>query len=210
MKVHVCAFFLVASSPSAVLAQVNEKGDLHLSLGLVAGVHATEYRTSFLGFSDVQNDAAVTSTIPIEAGYSLGGRFSLGILIEPGLYLDSTETESNALRIYAVQPRFFLVNGRRVAWLASAQFGTAILTYDVDVPGNVSRTIYRGGFWGLSTGMGAYFSDHIGLNLQLRYMATTMPARDAEINGQPFDLSVFNAELRTSGLALQASLAFTF
>lgn len=210
MKVRLQLLLIILLLVPPALGQVNQKGDVHLSIGLAAGGHATRYETTFLGFVQVNNDGAATSTIPIEVGYGLGGRFSLGLLIEPGLYLDSTETESNALRLFALQPRFYLVNGERFAWMASLQLGGTGLTYDVDQPGNNSRAIYRGGFVGVSTGIGMYFTDNIGLNLHLRYMSTSMPLREWEVNGVELDPDLINARLSTSGIALQASLAFKF
>lgn len=191
-------------------AQVNEKGAIHLSAGLALGGHATHYEQTILGFVQTTDDGAATTTFPIEFGYGLGGRFSLGLLLEPGAYLDSTASESNALVCLALQPRFYLVNGERFTWMASAQIGSARLKYDVDQPGQVSNALYQGGLFGFSSGVGFYFTDHIGLNLQVRYMATTMPLKEWSLNGFSLDPDLLDAKLSTQGVALQASLAFKF
>ena len=191
-------------------AQVNDRGTVHLAIGIAGGGHATRYQQTILGVVRTTNDGAATAAIPIEVGYGLGNRFSLGLLLEPGVYLDSTETESNALTTFAIQPRFHLINGDRFTWMISAQLGSTRLKYDVDEPGNVSRAIYRGGYFGLSSGVGFYFTDHLGLALQLRYMATSMPLREWSVNGTSLDPDLIDAELSTSGVALQASLAFKF
>lgn len=200
------AFLIVTGA----VAQVNEKGAIHLSIGISAGGHATHYEQSILGFVQKNDDGAATATFPIEASYGLGGRFSVGLLLEPGVYLDSTETESNALAMVAIQPRFYLINKDRFLWMASVQLGSARLKYDVDEPGNVSRAIYRGSYFGLSSGVGFYFTDHIGINLQLRYLAAAMPLREWSINGTDLDPDLIDAKLSTSGVAVQASLAFKF
>lgn len=210
MNFHYLHFAIFSFIASASMAQVNEKGTIHLSAGVAAGGHTTRYEQSVLGFVQKSDDGAATMTFPIEASYGLGGRFSLGLLLEPGVYLDSTETESNALAVFALQPRFYLINGDRFTWMASVQLGSARLKYDVDEPGNVSRAVYRGNYFGLSSGVGFYFSDRIGLNLHVRYMATAMPLRDWSLNGTGLDPDLLDAKLSTSGVALQASLAFKF
>jgi hypothetical protein len=120
------------------------------------------------------------------------------------------ETETNTLGMFAIQPRFYLVNGDRFTWMASLQLGSTRLKYGVNEPGNVSSAIYRGSYFGLSSGVGFYFTDHIGLQLHLRYAATSMPLREWTFNGTSLDPDLIHAKLSTSGVALQASLAFKF
>ncbi|MBL7952321.1 MAG: outer membrane beta-barrel protein [Flavobacteriales bacterium] len=210
MNIRITSLAVSIGIMSSLNAQVNEKGAVHLAAGIAVGGHATRYEQSFLGVVQTTNDGAATTTLPIEFGYGLGGRFSLGLLLEPGLYLDSVESESNTLTTFAIQPRFYLVNGDRFTWMASMQLGSTRLKYDVSEPGNVSSAVYRGAHFGLSSGVGFYFTDRIGLNVQLRYMATTMPLRDWSWNGTSLDPDLIDAKLSTSGLAVQASLAFKF
>lgn len=208
-----CAFFLVFVAGSAN-AQFNQKGTVHLSLGLAAGAHGTEYeqKVRVLGawFSDTENDGAATVTFPIEVGVGLGNAISLGLYIEPGSYLDSSATESNGLALVGLQPRFYLVNKDRFAWLGSLQLGAGTLRIERDEPGVESSARYAGGNLGLGTGVVFQFTDLIGLQLHLRYMSTSLKLRDYTLNGQDVALDDFEATLRTRGVALQASLGFRF
>lgn len=201
---------LVVFGTADLAAQVNDKGTFHASIGIAAGGHATTYETTILGFVNTENDGAATVTYPIELGYGLGKRFSLGLYIEPGVYLDSSASESNGLVLIGIQPRFYIVNGNRFAWMASLQLGAAALRYDVDELGSKTEAKYRGTNLGLSTGVGFYFTDNIGLNLQVRYVGTAMPLRSWSLNGVDFDPDLIDAKLSTRGAAVQASLAFKF
>jgi len=209
-RTRIATFTLLAFSLSSAVAQVNDKGTFHASLGIAAGGHATTYETKILGLVQTEDDGAVTVTYPIELGYGLGKRFSLGLYIEPGVYLDSSASESNGLVLLGIQPRFYLVNSNRFAWMASLQLGTSALRYDVDEPGNSTKAKYSGTNVGLSTGVGFYFTDHIGLNLHLRYVGTVMPLRSWSLNGVALDPDLIDAKLTTRGAAVQASLAFKF
>lgn len=209
-RIAITSVTLLALGTADLVAQVNDKGTFHASVGIAAGGHVTTYETSLLGVVNSENDGAATVTYPIELGYGLGERFSLGLYIEPGVYLDSSASESNGLTLVGIQPRFYIVNGDRFAWMASLHLGVSALRYDVDEPGNRTEAKYSGANLGLSTGVGYYFSDHIGLNLQLRYVGTTMPLRSWSVNGVDFDPDLIDAKLTTRGVALQASLAFKF
>lgn len=201
---------LLLMGTRGLVAQVNDKGTFHVSIGIAAGGHGTTYETTILGVVTTENDGAATVTYPIEVSYGLGKRFSLGLYLEPGVYLDSSATESNGLATFGIQPRFYIINNDRFAWMASMQLGSSTLRYDVEEPGNVSEAIYRGTNLSLSTGVGFYFSDLIGLNLQMRYIGTTMPLRKWTVNGTGLDPDLIDATLTTRGVALQASLAFKF
>ncbi|MBK7944975.1 MAG: outer membrane beta-barrel protein [Flavobacteriales bacterium] len=74
------SLFLFAGSANA---QYNQKGMVHLGLGLSLGAHATELESRFTLFgitvTDTETDGAATTSIPIQVGYSIGNRFSLEV-----------------------------------------------------------------------------------------------------------------------------------
>jgi len=109
--------------------------------------------------------ALLRSPNPIQLGYGLAKWFSLGLLFEPGNYLDPNAVRANGVVTLALEPRFYLVNKDRFAWMASLQLGGSTLR--IDEQGlTKDQAVYRGRSFGLSTGVGFYFSDHIGLQLQ--------------------------------------------
>lgn len=200
----------------AVNAQYNQKGMVHLGIGLSLGAHATELesRYTILGITvtDTESDGAATTSVPFQLGYAIGNRFSLGLLLEPGRYLpDSAEADSqtNSFLNVALEPRFYIVNAERIAWHASLQLGGVGLRIQDDTPNEKVDARYSGGAFGLGTGVALALGGKVGLGVDLRYLATNLELGAMEIN----DTSVTNfydATLRTGGVVVQFSLAFRF
>lgn len=197
---------------SDLSAQMNDKGTFHAALGISLGGHATRYEQTInvLGVPvrSEEEDGAVTVTYPIQLGYGFARWFSLGVSIEPGSYLDSNATRANALMLICLEPRFYLVNKERFAWMASMQFGASNLR--IDDQGANEQARYSGAQLSLTSGVGFLFSEHVGLHLHLRYLTTRMPLVEFSANGTSLSLEDFDAELKTQGIGLQASLAFNF
>lgn len=201
---------------STALAQYNQKGMIHLSVGLAAGAHATslEEKVTFLGvtFTDTKTDGAATTSLPIQIGGALSNRFTLGILLEPGRYIPDSadaDTQNNSFFHFAIEPKFYLINGERVAWTASLQLGAIGLHIQDDTPGQVVDARLSGPAFGIGTGFAYGLGGKVGLGFDLRYMTTNMEIRAIEVN----DASVtdfYGGTLRTAGLVAQLSLAFRF
>ncbi len=215
MRMNKSLLFLAALvSSTAAHAQYNDKGTFHVAIGLAAGAHGTQYEQTIrilgIPFTDTQTDGAATVTVPIELDYGFAKVFSLGLYVEPGVYLDSNATESNNLLLAGMQPRFYLINGDRFALMASLQFGASRLNIERNEDGAKTDARYGGGHFGLGAGAVFQFSDHVGLQLHLRYVGTSMTLRTYELNGQDVSLDDFDATLVTRGVAIQTSLAFRF
>jgi hypothetical protein len=208
------ATILIMGGCTLGLAQINTPGRFHLGIGLAAAGHATEYtetiRVLGIPFERRTTDGAATVTIPLEFSVGVVNAMSLGLYLEPGSYLDSSATESNGLALIGVQPRFYLVNKDRFAWTASLRLGGSALQIDRNETGLNSVARYRGGHLGLGTGIAAFFTDHIGLQVHLFYLANRFNLKEYELNGASLSLNDIDAELRTRGVGLQASLAFRF
>jgi hypothetical protein len=213
MRYLVLLIGLLSGIPS-VHAQFNDKGTFHASIGMALGAHATEYERTIhiLGVevTSRKSDAAATFTFPIEAHYGLARIFSLGLNIEPGVYIDSVATRRNGLMLLGLEPRFYIVNKDRFAWTASLYFGNTRLRIDDKDGPNTSSAVYRGGHFGVGTSVIFAFSDMVGLQLGLRSLNTTLPLRSYEINGQSLSSDQFKAELKTRGTLFQTSLCFRF
>lgn len=204
--------FLLFSS--SLVAQYNDKGTVHLAIGGAVSAYATEYdqTITILGFPirTTSDGGAATTTLPIEFHYGFARIFSLGLYVEPGRYIDSVDTKENSIMLIGLQPRFYLINKDRFAWMAGLQLGTTRLTIDDVAAAGSPRSEFRGGHFGLSTGVGFLFSDLIGIQVHLRYLANTLPLTDYELNGSAVSLDLVEAELRARGVGLQASLNFRF
>ena len=211
LKLFLVTFVVLLSH--GLLAQFNDRGSFHIALGVASGVHGTEYETryNFAGI-EIASDTtggAVTVTYPIQLSYGFARVFSLGLIIEPGSYLDSNATRSNSLVVYGIEPRFYIVNKDRFAWMASFQFGGSHLKIEDQGP-TVGEATYVGTNFGLGSGVAFLFTDHFGIQLHLRYLSTRMPLTEYAESGTSVALTNYEAELRTKGVALQASLAYKF
>jgi len=208
----------IAAVPLCAAAQVNQKGTFHLGLGVSAGGHATQYVQNItidifgvpITSRTEENDGAATVLFPIDIQYGIAKPVSLGLFVEPGSYLDSSNTRSNGLVLFGFQPRAYIINHDRFTWMGSLQIGSAGLRIKDTENGQNTEALYRGPFFGLSSGVGFYFGEHIGLQLHARYMSTTFDLKEYEQNGASIDISAIEAELNTTGFALQASLALRF
>lgn len=206
--------FLISLSSLPVLSQVNDKGTFHVAIGASAGGHATEYiqtlTISGAPLRSVSNDGAATVLFPIDIQVGVAKPVSLGLFLEPGSYLDSNATRTNSLVLFGFQPRAYILNRERFCWMASLQIGSGTLNID-DTENGVSESArYAGQFFGLSSGVGFYFGEHVSLQLHLRYMGSTLLLKEYEENGNAVDLSAIEGKLTTTGGALQTSLAFRF
>jgi hypothetical protein len=207
------ALLLLSASLSA---QYNSKGKFHLAVGGALGGHATvlDQRFNLFGveIAREQTSSAATTTLPLEIGFGIGERFSLGLMIEPGRYVPDSanaENQTNAIAIIALQPRFYLMNKERFAWMASLQLGSAALRIKDETPNQVVDERYAGAAFGLGTGVGIGFGDKVGLEFHLRYLATRMELRAREFNDRS-TMEVYKATLNTGGVIAQLSLAFRF
>ena len=207
------ALALGLTSASQLSAQVNEKGTVHAGIGIALGIHGTRYiQTTHNVSGDLREEdrgAAVTVTVPLRVGYGFSERLSVGLLAELGSYLDSNATRSNSLTLLSIEPQSYLVNTDRFAWTLSGQLGTAHLRFN-ELNNNVVKAKYSGLNYGLGTGIAFYFSDAIGMQCQMRYVATNIKLRDFQQNGANLVLDNFDANLRTGGVTLQLGLAIKF
>lgn len=202
---------IAIASVTTARSQVNDKGTMHISLGVYGAGHATHYEQEFFGVKVYEDDdGAASVTFPLEFQYGFAKWFSLGLDLEPGLYLDSSDTQTNGLFLLGLQPRFYIINNENFTWLASLQFGsTGLKIHDEDLVSKTTST-YRGSHFGLGTAVGFYFSDHFGIMVHGRYIANNFELRDFERDGVEQDLDNIDATLTTRGFGLQVSGVFSF
>jgi len=201
-------FVLLASFASA---QSHQRGTWQFSLGASLGVHATHYEKSYsytlfgqdISFDDEADDAAATTTFPIEVDYGLADRFSLGLYVEPGRYLDSADNNPNSIFLIGLSPHFYLINKDRFNLSGILDVGAGALRIS-DKEETVTDT-YAGGHFRLGLGASFYFGDHFGLQVFGKYGAYSLKWRDREPDP---NVDNFEATLRTSGLHIGAGVTF--
>jgi len=195
---------------------MNDKGTVNITAGVGLGIHGTIYQqtTSLLGIktTEEEEDGAVTVTVPIDVQFGLFRPLSLGIYVEPGAYLDSNATRSNALLIAGVKPQLYLVQDGDFAWYLNGRAGMNFLNIDYQDEQLDERIeeSYSGPHFGVGTGIGTYFGGAFGFNFGLIWMRSSFNLKDLTINNTTQNLEAFEAELETSGVELTAQLAFRF
>lgn len=213
MKKLFCATLLSALFVPAS-AQVNAKGVVQVGLGVGLGAHAThfnsEVRFGNLAMKHSDDDGAVTVTFPIEVQYGMADRFSLGICLEPGRYLDSAGTHPNALFLLALSPRFYAVNKDHFAVLFDLDLGLNYLQIESTSLVAKVKDRYQGGFFRPGCALQWYFGETVGLNVGLYYTAHTFKWKDRDPDDPILDAANYSATLKTSGVLFQAGLQAKF
>jgi hypothetical protein len=207
------AAFAVALVPA--FSQVNGKGVVQVGLGAGFGAHATffesEVRYGNLAYKHSDHDGAVTVTFPIEIQYGFADRFSLGLCVEPGHYLDSAGTHPNALFLMAISPRYYAVNKDRLALFFDLDLGLNYLRI-ADVQSGVKRyeDRYSGGYLRPGATLQWYFSDAVGLNFGLNFTANRFNWLDRDPDDPLLGFADYSATLKTSGVIFQMGLQAKF
>lgn len=194
-----------------VSAQAHQKGTWQFSLGASLGVHATHYESSFsylflgqeISINKEEDDAAATTTFPIEVDLGLADRWSLGLYVEPGRYLDSADNNPNSIFLIGLSPHFYLLNKERTTLAGILDLGAGALRIS-DKEETITDT-YAGGHFRLGLGASFYFGEHFGLQLFGKYAVYNLKWRDREPDP---DVDNFEATLRTGGFHFGGGVTF--
>ncbi len=214
MKSYPLVIVLIGTLVPAT-AQVNAPGAVQLGVGISPSLHATHFSNELqvgnASYVHSDNDAAVTVTFPIDVHYGLSERFSLGLCVEPGRYLDSAGTHPNSLFLVSVSPRFYALNNERSALLLHMDVGLNFLKIG-EVPSGTKlySDRYSGGFFRPGVAFQWYVSDRVGLGAGLQYGAHAFNWNSRDPNDSALELAKYSATLRTSGVVLQAGLKVKF
>ena len=213
---HILMALSLGALPTWLVAQYNSKGTFHASIGTAIGAHGIAYDETIklnefglpFEYSQSSTGGAATTTVPIELGVGLGRVFSLGVFVEPGAYVDSSGSNaSNAIVLVGLQPRFYLVNRDRFAWMASLQVGASGLRIQRKIDDVAEDAGFSGGIFGLGTGVGVKLADVVGLQFHLRYLGSVMDLRARELDGIS-TMDIYTSRIGSAGVLAQLGLAF--
>lgn len=129
---HLLVLSTALSIASSGLGQANGKGTFQLGLGASLGVFRTEFENSVVYLivgrvSNSSEDGAATVSYPLDLQAGLSDRFSLGLCVEPGQYIDSAGTHPNGFFILSIEPRFYVLNKEHFAIHLNADLGISAL-----------------------------------------------------------------------------------
>jgi hypothetical protein len=210
MNRHILALLAAATLVTAN-AQVNAPGKFQIGLAWSGGAHATHFKNSFtfngLKFENSSDDGAATVSYPLDLHVGLSNRFSLGLCIEPGQYIDSAGTNPNQFVILSLSPRFYILNKEKNALLFNLDLGVSGLRIG-DVESGTKK--FDDSYAGMHVRPGIqfqhYFGNTFGMNVGLKVPFHNMKWRDRDPE-DPFLTGLnYAAELRTSGVQFQLGL----
>ena len=197
-------------------AQVNEPGTVQVGVGGELGFFAThfvsEMTVPFLGHkTSSHDDGAVTTSLPIDLQVGVARRWSIGISLDPGRYVDSAGTQPNAFLVAGLQPRFYAVIGDHFALHLNAEVGYGVLKIrsNENTNGQFEDT-YAGMHVRVGTEAQVYFGRVFGLHAGLKYALHGMEWKRRDPENDLLDLLDYKARLRTSGLLVQLGLQVRF
>lgn len=197
-------------------AQVNAKGTFQAGLAASFGGHSTEFSNSFtvpvIGrVSNSSSDGAATVSYPIDLQVGLSDRFSLGLCLEPGQYIDSAGTHPNSFFILSIEPRYYVVNKERFGVHVNADFGlSALRISEVQSGTKKFDDTYSGGHFRLGAQMQYYFGGTFGLNFGVKYAAHNMKWKDRDPEDNNLSSLDYEATLKTSGVQFQLGAQVKF
>lgn len=213
---HLLVLIAALSIASTGHGQVNGKGVFQLGLGASLGVFKTEFTNSFglPGSPRVSNssqDGVATVSYPLDLQIGLSDRFSVGLCLEPGQYIDSANTHPNAFFIVSIEPRFYVVNKERFAVHINADLGLSALK--IRSGEGTSAEIddsYAGGHFRFGAQAQYYFGNTFGLNFGLKFASHSMEWRDRDPENTVLESIDYEVTLKTSGMQFQLGAQVKF
>lgn len=213
---HLLVLIAALSLASSGYGQVNGKGTFQLGLGASLGVFNTDFEYSavypIIGrVSKSSEDGAATVSVPLDLQVGLSDRFSLGLCLEPGQYIDSADTHPNGFFIFSVEPRFYVVNGEHFAVHINADLGLSALRIRSGEGTSAEfDDSYAGGHFRFGAQAQYYFGKTFGLNFGLKFASHSMKWKDRDPENAALESIDYEATLKTGGLQLQLGAQVKF
>lgn len=213
---HLLVLIAALSLASSGYGQVNGKGTFQLGLGASLGIFNTDFEYSavypIIGrVSKSSEDGAATVSVPLDLQVGLSDRFSLGLCLEPGQYIDSADTHPNGFFIFSVEPRFYVVNGEHFAVHINADLGLSALRIRSGEGTSAEfDDSYAGGHFRFGAQAQYYFGKTFGLNFGLKFASHSMKWKDRDPENAALESIDYEATLKTGGLQLQLGAQVKF
>jgi hypothetical protein len=196
--------------------QVNSKGTFQLGLGASLGVFNThfEYSATYpvIGrVSKSSEDGAATASLPLDLQVGLSDRFSLGVCLEPGHYIDSAGTHPNGFFIFSIEPRFYVLNKERFAVHINADLGlSALRIRSGEGTSTEFDDSYAGGHFRFGAQAQYYFGHTFGLNFGFKLASHALKWRDRDPEDTVLNSLDYDATLKTGGVQFQLGAQVKF
>lgn len=209
MRLRSLSLLAASAATFSTFAQVNAPGRFQIGLGLDLGLFATHFENSynipFFGrFTHSDDDGAAAVSYPLDLQVGISNRWSIGLCLEPGAYVDSVTEHRNGFFIASLSPRFYLMNGDHFAWYLQADLGASALKYS-DVPDGGQRydDSYVGGHFRIGSGVQYYFGSIFGINAGLKFASYNLVWRDRDPEDPFLNNTDYEAKLLVRGVQFQ-------
>ncbi len=213
---HVIVLLASLGVASVSFGQVNAKGRFQAGLGTSLGLFNTEFNFSatypILGrVSKSSEDGAATVSFPLDLQVGVSNKFSVGVCIEPGRYIDSAGTHPNAFFIFSLEPRYYILNGERFAIHINADLGlSALRISDVESGTKKFDDTYAGGHFRFGAQAQYYFGNTFGLNFGFKFASHSLKWKDRDPEDTTLSALDYAATLKTSGVQFQLGAQVKF
>ena len=213
---HVLLLSTALSIACTGYGQVNAKGLFQLGLGASLGAFKTDFVYSAVypivgRVSKSSSDGAATVSFPLDLQAGLSDRFSLGLCLEPGQYIDSADTHPNGFFIFSIEPRFYVLNKDHFAVHINADLGLSALK--IRSGEGTSAQVddsYTGGHFRVGAQAQYYFGKTFGVNFGLKFASHNMKWRNRDPENTVLNSLDYAATLKTGGLQLQLGAQVKF
>lgn len=183
-------------------SQSFEKGNFLISAGVGIGYYGTK---SFINGEQQKNEDNTAGNInyPITVQYGVSDKFSLGIKIQPANWGDDPDDNyeaTNKSGMFALLGEYHIKNTGKSDLYTRLSVGAITWNQTKTAPGEKQENKYTGINFRPSLGYRLYFGNTIGLYWDIAYSYYGMKLKEASFNGDDFDLSSTELEIKTSGI----------
>jgi len=184
------------------------KGAFIAGLGVTGGVYQNEITQNVLGFQRVSTDTAAAYFFPISIEYCILNRFSAGLQLRTGKYIDDVDYEDNIVGSFDLLVSYHIVNRTRNNLYVQLALGPSWLTIDNERA--YARGDWAGAHAGLNLGYRHYFGRIFGVHLQLGWASYRLEQQYLEVANTVVDPQLLYWDMLVTGTEFGFGLCARF
>lgn len=216
MKYLYLAILFIAAS-IFTNAQGLKKGNFSANIDYDATIYGVIYTSKYKG-TTIQEDTTGTGTqmLRLNAQYSIFNRFSAGVDLRSGKYLENpenAEANGNSVSLWGLNLRFYPVNREKFNWYIGTTFGGSNLEINRRYTFIVTwteRYKFTSSHFALESGFNWYFAKNFGMNFGLGYCSQNYLMKEKYVNSDKQDLTDWDNRLKAGGMSISFGLAMRF
>lgn len=200
---------VVCATTMGTTAQVVQKGDFALDLGVEGGYYNVDIHQRLGELDSTYADTAATFFVPFHFEYMLSNKFAIGAVLKSGRYLSDDNSDNNQVTAFGVSLSYHPVVTEKLDLFVRVGVGSSALKIREVVLVEV-RTDFAGPAIEIDTGLKFYFSEHFGLNFNVGWNSYNLDIKEASIGGESLDLDDVDWTLDVKGVEVGLGFAARF